>query len=85
MAKKAERTAQFLITEYTSISERIGRIEQIISTRVNFFLVTVGAIAAGITAAKDTMCDGLHNIILLSSIVLVLWDYQRFIFARTIL
>ena len=74
MTEKAEMTAQFLLAEYTSISEKVNRVDQIISSRVNFFLITVGAVAAGITTAmnNDVVRDNIHHIIFLSSFALFL-------------
>jgi len=73
MTEKTEITAQFLITEYTSIFEKAKQIDEIKSTRVNFFLGTVGLISAGIAAAvNDLSISNIQNTIFLSSTVLLL-------------
>lgn len=41
-------SADFLIAEFTAIQDRAINLEKIGSTRVNFFLITTGAIIAGI-------------------------------------
>ncbi|KAA0231153.1 hypothetical protein EDS67_03635 [candidate division KSB1 bacterium] len=74
MAKKANITAQFLVTDYACLQERVKTFEEIKSARVNFFLLIVGAVGAGISAAMQVQAvrDNAQIIILLSTITLFL-------------
>lgn len=50
MSKFQNSSAQFLIAEFSAVQNRIASFEQIKSSRVNFFLLIVGATAAGLAA-----------------------------------
>lgn len=67
-------TAQFLVTDYACLQERVKTFEEIKAARVNFFLLIFGAIGAGISAAMQVpvVKDNAQTIILASSIVLFL-------------
>ncbi len=62
MAKpdKTNLSADFLIAEFNAIQERAMGLEEIKSGRINFFLIIVAAIIAGISGLADTAIAQQH-------------------------
>jgi len=63
--EKAEITVSFLLAEFNTLQERATNLEQVKSTQVNFFLIVVAAIIAGLSGLSSVptlqtfMLDGI--------------------------
>ena len=51
--KKQELIARFLLAEFNSLVDRARDCDQLSASRINFFLIIVGALAAGLGAASE--------------------------------
>lgn len=69
---KDELTSNFLLAEFSAVQDRIKSYEEIKSQRVNFFLLIVGAVAAGIMTGlqAEIVQSNLLAIALISSVII---------------
>lgn len=51
--KNLEITTNFMLAEFTTLQERAAHLEQVKSTQVNFFLIMVAAIIAGVSGFSN--------------------------------